>query len=222
MKITRNYIRKLIFEERLSTEFADYKVSKDKVTAQLKKSMATKFTKYAIRWTDLDTAVNEYAEEKRKLNELKNKIDNTKTEFHSLLRTEIPELFDAGEQLMTLTIKALGSEYTLNKLSEAKPPTEKTTIDYESIYKELAEFMTGQDGLATKLKEITDKYTKVEQVLSKIPERGLRVKVKESLLRENAFDKIKSFISSVVGTFNKWIGKKETELSKINSKIANL
>jgi len=232
MKIYKSDITRIIKEEiiklreaRLPSEFADYTETKTKLIASLKKNKAGTFTKYAKMWKDLDKAVTEFGEEKKKLNTLKQSIDKQKTELHQNIKTNITDLFDAEEQLMTLTVDSMGSYFTLNKKTAANDPKEKETIDYKAIYEDFKKLVEGQDGLTKQFEEITTKYTKVTEVAGRA--RGLKVVVKENRLNENSVlnrikSTIKSLVSKSVTKLKSWTSKKKKELSNIDKKITKL
>jgi hypothetical protein len=208
-------------------EYAEYEEKKGKVIAYLQKQKASQFTKYAKSWTELDFLIEKHAEAKRQLNEIKNEMEDKKNHIHTTLRSEIENLFDDDEKLMTLTVDCLGSTFTLNKLSEAKPDTVVTNVDYQKIYEELNAFVAGKEGLQEMFEDITQKYTEVITIAGKTPERGLRVNIKEGNninegLFETLIDNISKIVDKFATTFKRWFGKKEKELKAINERIDDL
>lgn len=207
--------------EKRDDEYAEYTVKKDKVIATLKNQRASQFTKFAKTWSELNKQVDLFTEEKRRLNELKNEIEAKKDALHKDLREGISELFDDGESLMTLTVECLGSSFTLSKAAEAKPDVITTNVNYVKILEELQEFVAGKDGLQEKFEEITNKYTEIIVTAGKIPERGLRVQVKENIFSD-IWSKVVQITQGFTKMFKKWFSKKESELERINKEIEKL
>lgn len=216
-------IKQVIKEDRLSSEDADYKITKDKITAVLKGHKASEITKFIKKIKEVDASAADLAEQKRLLNELLNVQKGKKEKLDDEIREIILSLFDATEQMGTLSIDVLGSALTLAKKTEKNEPHIDTIIsaDYKKAWDMMYELIGNeQAGLKVKMDELIKECTVITSKESEGDKRKLTTKIKgENIIKENWLtDKFKLFETK----FSRWVNSFTNVKNRVDLFIAKI
>lgn len=92
----------------------------------------------------------------KRLEQALKRMTATRDELKTKLKTDVAELFEPEELVLTRVVETVSFTLTLSKAPVSK---EKTEIDYKAISEALAKLIP--NDLEAKVKEITDAYTKV-------------------------------------------------------------
>ena len=140
-------------------KYAEYTVKKDKIIATVSAQKGSAFTTLAKSWVHLDKRIEELANKKRELNELKNSVEAEETEVHKNIREKVVNIFDDSESAMNLTVECLNSTFNVSQLSDENKPTKTASVGdpISTDYKKVIELLLEQNE---DLKETVDSLIK--------------------------------------------------------------
>ena len=226
--------RSLIKEDRLSQEYAEYKIKNDKITVLLKKQTASAFTKYAAQWEDLTKRSEKLLAETKRLQDIKNDIDDLEKEIKTGLKLDIGKLVDANELAMTIAVKCAGSVFTLSKETDINkdkviPATTIEDIDYKKAWDAFSEMIAGNSGMLKMMDECLNASKNTITIAEKIikgKERGIRISTVETegKINEDLSDVWNKIKSAIIKMYNKIIGLLKSNTTKVNefTKLVNI
>lgn len=210
-------------------KYAEYTVKKDKIIATVSAQKGSAFTTLAKSWVHLDKRIEELANKKRELNELKNSVEAEETEVHKNIREKVVNIFDDSESAMNLTVECLNSTFNVSQISDENKPTKIASVgdSISTDYKKVIELLLEQNE---DLKETVDSLIKqcsvlaVEDIWKPGKERRLRVKVDpsmtaEGLLREGLWDRIVGVVTKLSYRIKKYFTRLQARQQKINQRL---
>lgn len=179
----KNMKRKIIKEERLSDQFAEYKVKDEKIKVILKNQQASKLTKYVNVWKELTKKVDALKLQQTEINTFLSAAKDEVETVRDAARDAIVEIVDVNEAAMSIVVECASSTLSLAKETEQSTVTD-TFIDYKNAWEELYKLVEGDNGLKDMLDKTIKANTTVQLTISQA-KRSLRLKTKESINKSN-------------------------------------
>ena len=172
----------------------------DKVITELKGSESAQATILAKRLHNLNVALK--------------KMDEKRKEYNEKLTAEVEDLFDQSTDIVyTRVVKTASFIIQVAKQEQVK---EKAEVDYESIYKELANLVPAQ--LLPAIDQLFDTYTRKWTPDPKKP--GLRVSPIEEA--SAATGKIMSFLEKIVASAKSLLKRTKTWAASYDDRLKDL
>lgn len=168
-------------------EAIDYEKQGDKIIADLTASDSTVYTNLAKKMIRID--------------ELKDEIDQLRSEVKSDTRQYIADLFDAEHIAFTRVAKTKSFIFTMSK-----NPKATETVQYSKVIAELEKQLTPE--LITVLEGLKKQYVTVTQ-----KEPSLKVEP----LKEGLMDNIKARFSKLLKIVSDWAARYDVKLNKLKS-----
>lgn len=184
----RTYIN--IINEDRNNDF-EYQNDKTKVTANLRGSESASFTRLAKDLIEMEG--------------LSKQIEELKKSVKANTKSNVADMFDASDAVLTRVIRTKSFVVTLSKDPEAS-----TSYKYKEILDELTQHLTPE---LIKVLEATKK--KFESSVNRSPTIKAEPIVKECIVREGIFSKFKMRVM-------RWAQKYDRKLDHLKSLAANL
>ncbi|MCK9273330.1 hypothetical protein M0P65_07365, partial [Candidatus Gracilibacteria bacterium] len=215
---------KIIKEDRLNPEEADYEINKKGIVVYLKKKKAENFTKLIKSLDEIELLQQQIDIKKKEIAEQSKEQDEKYEEKDEQLRQMVLGLFNAEELANTLYVDAAGSLLTLAKKTEKNEPSQITplSVDYKKAWEAVTQLFTETNiGLVDQMKEVLNQFTVIGETYTKPgAKRKLRRGVKEEsilkeVLNEFKFSDIWTNVKSFLNKFKSWgkVFKKKIDLT---------
>ena len=186
--------KKVVKEDRLSPEDADYSTDKKGIYAYLKKNKAGNFTKLIKSLEEIDTTLKDISEKKKELTKQQDVKKSEHAEQDEKLRQMVLDLFDAEESANTLYVEANGSLLTLAKKTDKNIDSKETNtnVDYKAAWDAVTDLYANTDiGLVNQMNELLAKFTTVTEIEKKAYKRNLSRGVKEESILKDVLNEFK-------------------------------
>jgi hypothetical protein len=203
---TKKISKRIIKEERLGDQFAEYKVKDEKIKIILKNQQASKLTKIVNAWNDLSKQVSTLEDQRKSIADSLATAKNAVEQLRDDARDAIIEIVDVNEAVMSIVVKCAGSTLSLAKQSDQVQGTD-VYIDYKQAWETLYKLLEGDNGLKKMMDDTIKTNTSVELSITQA-KRALRLKTKESSYKSGKilteislqlyFDKIINFIKKQI------------------------
>lgn len=225
----KNMKKRILKEERLSDQFAEYKVKDEKIKIILKNQQASKLTKIVNAWNDLSKQVNILDDQRKSIAA---SLATTKTEVEKLrddAREAIIEIVDVNEAVMSIVVECAGSTLSLAKETDQAQTTD-IYIDYKQAWESLYKLLEGDTGLKKMMDDTIKANTNVELSITQA-KRALRLKQKEGFYKSGKilteislqlyFDKIINFIKKLIKKLWNTIDINKSQVKKYTKLVQN-
>jgi hypothetical protein len=168
----------------------------DRVTVTLKGNDSASMTKLAKRYARLEVSMKAMKEKHEELN--------------TRLKTEVQDLFEAEEVIVTRVVET--AQFTLTMAKEIQKTEGSKEVDYASIIAALSALIPTE--LQSRVDEITEKYTRLIPPKAPLKRLSVSKEVPEGMVVEGLFGFIKGFVKSIMS----WATRFDAKLENLKRK----